>query len=101
MSLDQDSVSPESSLSVTATLAYPNGTAIEDDTRVAFSFTVTYADSTTKVFDELAYTVDGVARFTFQTTADMVSIAVQTFYSGNPTQASASTEIQQINVLLE
>jgi hypothetical protein len=98
MSLDQDSVSPESSLSVTATLAYPNGTAIEDDMRVAFSFTVAYANGTTVVFDELAYTVDGVARFTFQTTADMVSITVQTFYSGSSTQASASTEIQQVAV---
>jgi hypothetical protein len=101
VSLDQDSISPESSLSVTAMLVYPNGTTIEDDTEVAFRFTVTYDDGTTAEFDELAYTLDGVARYAFQTTADMVGIAVQAFYVGNPTQASASAEIQLANIVID
>jgi hypothetical protein len=93
VALDQYSVPPESSFSVSATLVYANGTVVEDDAEVAFRFTVAYNNGTTALFNERAYTVDGVARFVFQTTADMVSVAVQAFYAGDPTRASATTEI--------
>jgi len=98
LTLGQVNVTAGSSLSVSATLKYPNGTAVQNF-KVVFRFNVTYGSGTTSVFNINASTLNGEATYGFPTTADMRSISVEAIYAGDEIRASAGTEKQEATVV--
>jgi hypothetical protein len=98
LTLGQINVTAGSSLSVSATLKYPNGTAMQNF-KVVFRFNVTYSNGTTSVFNINASTLNGEATYGFPTTADMQSISVAAIYEGDEIRALESTENQVATVI--
>lgn len=90
ITMEQTSVYVGSSLSVTATLAYSNGTSAPDGFNLQFEFTVNYKNGSVGVVSKTGAILSGVATSSLSATGDMQSISVRVTYGGDGIRASAS-----------
>jgi hypothetical protein len=95
----QTSVTVGSSLSVSATLTYGNGTLAPNGFGIQFSFTVTYTNGTSMVISKSYGIEDGVASASLLATSDMKSISVNATYVGSTITASVFDLKQGIQVV--
>jgi hypothetical protein len=95
----QTSVTIGSSLSVSATLVYGNGTSAPDGFAIQFNFIVTYSNGSVTTISKAAVINSGAASSSLLATGDMKSVNVNATYAGNGITASASDLKQNIQVV--
>ena len=95
----QTSVAIGSSLSVSATLVYGNGTSAPDTYAIQFNFIVTYTNGSVVTISKTAAINNGVWSSSLLATSDMKSVNVNAIYAGDTITTSASDLKQNIRVV--